>query len=123
MVSLGVLINGVSLPTDPYAFTVTIADIDDEEKATRTADATLNRARIASKRTINVAFRPLKWAAVSEILTMIKDEFFECTYPDPQDGVYLTKTFYVGNRPSAVAILTNDGEMYWDGIEFTMVER
>jgi hypothetical protein len=37
-------------------------------------------------------------------------------------GDYTTKTFYVGNRPTPMAIEKN-GVIYWDGLKITLTER
>jgi len=114
-------INGVAIVT-PSEFQVTILDIDNGESTSRAADGTLNRDRIVVKRQIEMSWNLLKPAEISLILRQMADVFFEVEYPDPQEGTYITKTFYVGNRPAPVAIEKN-GQLLWKGLKVTLTER
>lgn len=115
-------INGVEIAAYPSAFTVTTMDLDDAATTTRTADGTLNRDRVAVKRQIEMTFPPLPWAKVSAILQAMGDVFFDFYYPDPYAGEYVTKRFYVGNRPAPVALVKN-GELYWGEMQITLTEQ
>jgi len=115
-------INGVEIAAYPAEFTVGVMDLDDGESTTRTADGTLSRDRIAVKRQIEMRFNPIRWEKLSTILTAMKDEFFQVTYPDPLSGQQETRTFYVGDRTAAIAIYRN-GTYWWDGLNFTLVEQ
>jgi hypothetical protein len=114
-------INGVEIAAYPKEFTVTALDLDAETTA-RTADGNLNRDRITVKRQIDMTFSILTMAQVSGILQAMKDIYFDVEYPDPMVGDYVTKTFYVGNRPTPMAIEKN-GVIYWDGLKITLTER
>lgn len=114
-------INGVDIAT-PSEFTVTILDIDNGESTSRSADGTLNRDRIAVKRQIEMSWNLLRPEEISLILKLMSDVFFEVEYPDPQEGKYITKTFYVGNRPAPVAIEKN-GQLLWKELRVTLTER
>ena len=114
-------INGVDIAT-PSEFTVTILDIDNGESTSRSADGTLNRDRIAVKRQIEMSWNLLRPEEISPILKLMSDVFFEVEYPDPQEGKYITKTFYVGNRPAPVAIEKN-GQLLWKELRVTLTER
>ena len=118
---LGIKINGVSLPVDPFAFKVTISDLDDGETTTRATDGTLTRDRIAVKRQIQMTWNAVSNANASTILQLIKDPEFEIYYPDPEIGTFVTKTFYAGNRPAAIAVVKPTG-LWWSGMDFTFVE-
>jgi hypothetical protein len=115
-------INNVNIARMPSEFTVTVLDLDDADATTRTADGTLNRDRITTKRQIEMKFNALTWADISSILQAISGVFFDLYYPDPMTGTYVTKTFYVGNRPAPVAIEKN-GVIWWAGLEITLTER
>jgi hypothetical protein len=114
-------INGVEIAAYPKEFTVTTLDLDAETTA-RTADGTLNRDRVTVKRQIDMTFSILTMAQVSGILQSMKDIYFDVEYPDPMIGDYTTKAFYVGNRPTPMAIEKN-GVIYWDGLKITLTER
>lgn len=115
-------INGVDLPATPSTFQVTVLDLDDGEASKRTADGTLHRDRIATKRKIDMTWGPLNWADTSQILQAVQNEFFQCTYPDPMTGRMETKTFYVGDRVAPFAV-SRGNEIYWTGLKLTLTER
>jgi hypothetical protein len=114
-------INGTVIES-PDSFTVTVNDLDDSSTSGRSADGTTNRDRITVKRSIEMSWRMIKWSALSDILKLSSDIFFEFTYPDPMLGVYATKTFYVGNRPAST-VLSKDGDIYWRDFSMSIVER
>lgn len=114
--------NGVPLVQAPKEFKVTTLDLDDGETTTRTADGTLHRDRITVKRSIDMTWGLLPWEDISSILQAMAGTFFELTYPDPMEGAYSTRTFYVGNRP-ALAALSKDGVVYWSGLQMTLTEQ
>lgn len=115
-------INDTELPKYPAEFSVTPMDIDNGETTTRTADGTLNRDRIATKRQIEMTWGALEWETISAILNLMSGTFFDVYYPDPMDGTYATRTFYVGNRPATVAVAQGD-KILWSGLKVTLTER
>ena len=115
-------INGVDPPAAPTFLKVTVLDLDDAEASKRTADGTMHRDRIAVKRKIDMGFGPLNWEQTSATLQLLKNKFVECTYPDPETGMFETKTFYSTDRETA--FLVNRGsEIYWSGLRFSLIER
>ncbi|MEF2969233.1 DUF6711 family protein [Paenibacillus sp. M1] len=115
-------INGQEIAAYPSQFTVTTLDLDDSESSVRTADGTLNRDRIAVKRQIEMSWGVLKWSQISGILQAMDSVFFDLTYPDPMAGNFVTKTFYVGNRPAPFAV-AQDSEIMWSGLKVTLTEK
>ena len=117
-------INGVEIAACPKAegFTVTPLDLDNADSTQRTADGTLNRDRITVKRQIDMTFGILTWAQISSILQAMSGVYFDFYYPDPMIGAYVTKTFYVGNRPSPFAV-ESGGVMQWNGLKITLTEQ
>ena len=115
-------IDGNEIAEYPSKFQVTVLDIDNADSTARTTDGTLNRDRVAVKRQIEMEWGVLKWNKISLILQQMSGIFFELYYPDPMDGTYATRTFYVGNRPSPFTV-ENNGEMLWGGLKMTITER
>lgn len=115
-------VNGLLLAQAPSQFKVTTLDLDDADTTVRTADGTLHRDRITVKRAIDMSWGLLSWSDVSSIMQAMSGTFFEFTYPDPMEGTYLTKSFYVGNRP-APAALSKNGIVYWSGLQMTLTEQ
>lgn len=115
-------INGTQVPVMPKTLLITSMDIDNEETTKRTADGTLIRDRITTKRKIELEWGLLKWNEVSAILNLVKDVFFDVYYPDPMTGKYETKTFYCSNRPAGIAI-EKGNEIYWSDIKLSLIEK
>lgn len=115
-------VNGVSMVAYPVVFQVTPLDIDDADTSLRSASGDLTRDRVAVKRQIEMSFGQLTWAEMSTTLKSMQAVFFDFYYPDPMDGVYVTKKFYVGNRPSGVAI-SEGGAIKWTGLKITLTEQ
>jgi hypothetical protein len=120
--AISLKVDGVELVAKPKEFSVTPIDIDNGESTMRTADGTLNRDRVAVKRQIEMSFGVLKWAEMSSILQAMSGVFFEFYYPDPMDGLYATRTFYVGNRPAPFAV--GEGEdIKWNGLKIVLTQQ
>jgi len=115
-------INSTEIAHYPSEFKVTVMDLDNAETTKRTADGQLTRDRIAVKRQVDMRFAPMTWDKLSAILTAMKDEFFQLTYPDPMSGQQETRTFYVSDRESAIAI-ERSGTYWWTGLQMTLTEK
>lgn len=115
-------INNVEIAAYPKEFSVTPLDIDNGESSVRSADGTLTRDRVVVKRQIEMTWSALNWATMSALLQSMKDVFFTLYYPDPMDGVYVTRTFYVGNRPTPFAIGKGE-DIIWSGLKVTLTEK
>ena len=115
-------INGTAIAAYPTEFSVTPLDLDNGESTARTADGTLTRDRIAVKRQIEMTFGVLDWATISALLQQMSAVFFDLYYPDPMDGVYATRTVYVGNRPTPFT-MNRGGTILWSGLKVTLTEK
>lgn len=119
---MDIRINGVDIVAFPDEFKVTLLDLDDSDSTSRSTTGLLSRDRVAVKRQIELSFGQLTWSQISGLLTQISSVFFDVYYPDPMSGSYLTKTFYVGNRPAPVGYAKN-GTIVWEGLSFSWIER
>ena len=115
-------INGVEIAAYPTEFSVTPLDLDNGDSTQRTADGTLVRDRVAIKRQIEMTWGLLNWATISALLQSIGNVYFDFYYPDPMDGTYATRTFYVGKRPTPFAF-NKDGTIMWSGLKVTLTEK
>lgn len=115
-------IDNVEIAAYPAEFSVTTLDMDNADSTVRTADGTLNRDRVTVKRQIEASWWVLDWAAMSALLQQMSGVFFDLYYPDPMDGTYATRTFYVGNRPTPFA-LNKNGTILWSGLKVTLTEK
>ena len=113
-------ISGVAIPA-PDTYEVTISDLD--SYANRSGNGTLFRDRIAVKRTINLGWTFLNSLELSQLLQAVSPVFFPVIYLDPQLGTLSSGTFYVSDRPAAVAIKQSDGSYKWGNVSFSLIER
>lgn len=114
-------INNVEIAVYPSEFTVTTMDLDNADSSVRTADGTLNRDRVAVKRQIDMTFGVLSWAQISALLQSMSAVHFSVYYPDPMDGVFATRDFYVGNRPAPFTVFEGT-DIKWSGLKLTLTE-
>ena len=112
-------IGGVDMPA-PETFEPSIQDIDGEN-SNRDLSGTMYRDRIAVKRKLNLQWGPLTQDESSKLLNAVSNEFFECTFIDPQLG-QITKTMYVGDR-SIPALVEDDNGLRWKNLKMNFVER
>ena len=112
-------VNGVAMPT-PKSFTVNMADLDGESN--RNADGELIRDRITTKRKLEIEYQPLDPYEISLILKAISPVFVDVEFPDPQEGRFMTKTMYAGDK-SAPMYSIIDGKPKWSGLKFNLIEK
>jgi hypothetical protein len=113
-------INGVAIST-PKTFKVTINDLDGESN--RNAKGELMRDRVAVKRKIECEWPPLTMPQISTLLKALQDVFFSIEYPDPMEGAFVTKTFYVGDRAAPVFQKKPDGTILWESVSMNFIEK
>ncbi|AVH74708.1 DUF6711 family protein [Weissella koreensis] len=114
-------ISGIAVKT-PQSFQVSIQDIDGN--TSRNAQGNMNRDRVAIKRKLQVSWGPCSMAETSTILQAVSDVFIDVTYPDPQDGKIVTRTFYVGDRTAPTySWNVKFAQFEWKGISFDFVEK
>lgn len=113
-------INGVQMP-NPTNFSVTISDISsDDSKRNARGDMLIDR--ITTKRKIEMEWNFISLEDMSLTLRLVKDIFFSVEYPDPEEGKFITKTFYVGDRTAPMLDII-DGKPMWKNVKFDFIER
>lgn len=114
-------INGVDIAT-PKVFKVDISDIDGESN--RNAKGDLIRDRIATKRKLSCEWPPLEMNEISTLLKAVKDVYFTVEYPDPVEGMFITKTMYVGDRSAPLfSYDKTKGKYLWQGLSMNIIEK
>ncbi len=114
-------INGVAIAA-PKTFKVDISDIDGESN--RNAKGDLIRDRIATKRKLNCEWPPLEMNEISVLLKAVKDVYFTVEYPDPMEGMFITKTMYVGDRSIPMYWYDKSKNKYlWQGLNMNFIEK
>ena len=97
-------------------------DIDGPD-AGRNMAGTMLRQRVTTKVRLDVTCRPLTSAESHIVLSAIKPEYVTVQYTDPEEGTTVTKSMYANNNPASFLIRKKNGEEYWNGITFPLVER
>lgn len=83
----------------------------------------LRRNRIASKRRLDVTCRPLKSSEASVVLTAIMPEWVTVRYYDVQEGQVVTREMYSNNHPASYLQKHPNGDEWWGGITFPLIEK
>lgn len=96
-------------------------DIDSPETG-RAMDGLMYRGRIATKTRLDITCRPLKKAEISVVLNAILPEYVTVTYDDPMYGT-VTKPMYSNNNPAVFQLRKSNGDEYWGGVTFPLIER
>ena len=121
--------NGVAVAAPaPDGFKVTVSDLDSESGTGRADDGTAFRDYIATKVQLDISWNALKTPEISKILKAVDGGgFFPVTYPDPKEGVVVTKTFYVADRTAANYSLPDGTSSItggiWTGLSFQLIEQ
>ncbi len=89
----------------------------------RTLDGEMQRNRVATKVRLDITCRPLLGSEASTVLSAIMPVFVTVQYYDPQVGSVVTKTMYSNNNPASFLIKRENGQEYWDGITFPLIEK
>lgn len=113
-------INGIKMPS-PTDISVTIADIS-SENSKRNARGDMLIDRITTKRKLELSWDIISLEDMSLTLKLVKDIFFTVEYPDPEEGKFLTKTFYVGDRTAPI-LAYKEGKPIWKNVKFNLIER
>ena len=116
---MGFMVNNIPIP-DPSEYSGSISDLD--TSAERDANGLLHRTRVATKHPLKMVYKALDWEMIMHICSLMKDESFQFTYPDPRTGELTTATCYVGNRDWNAKWYTAEGtrlgNLNFSGIEY-----
>ena len=96
-------------------------DIDDPQTG-RAMDGKMYRGRVATKIRLDVTCRLLKSDELRTVLNLILPEYVTVTYDDPMYGT-VTKTMYANNNPAVYQIKKKNGDEWWSGVTFPLIER
>ncbi|WP_353853116.1 DUF6711 family protein [Dehalobacter restrictus] len=95
-------------------------DIDGEDSG-RTLDGIMHRNRVAIKRKLTVNMGRLTQSQIEAVTAAIEPEFINVTFVDPRLGT-VAKTFY-GSSVDSTNQKFQDGEVYWEGTTFSLIEK
>ena len=111
-------INGVEFPYEPSSYQWIKEDISASD-AGRTEDTVMHKKMLRSVVALELGWQNVRTNVASGVLNAFDREYLTVEYLDPQEGGYVSKTFYVGNRtvPMYSAILD-----VWSNISFKIIE-
>lgn len=88
----------------------------------RTLDGTMQRGRVASKIRLDITCKPLSASDLATVMNAIYPVFVTVRYSDPLYGTRIV-TMYSNNTPASYLMQRPNGEEYWSGITFPLIER
>jgi len=88
----------------------------------RTMDGTMMRGRVTTKIRLDITCIPLVASDLSTVLNAIYPEFVTVRYTDPMYGTRIV-TMYSNNNPASFLVKKPNGDEYWTGITFPLIER
>lgn len=92
----------------------------DAEATGRDLAGRMRRKRVAVKRKLALTCLRMDTATIKELNEALLPQSVRVTYLDPLDGV-TTRTFY-GSSVEATTQVVIDGETYWNGTTFNLIE-
>lgn len=99
----------------------TRSDIDAPNTG-RAMNGLMYRGRVATKIRLDITCRALKQSELQTVLNAILPEYVTVTYDDPMSG-RVTKTMYSNNNPAVFQTRKRNGDEYWSGVTFPLIER
>ena len=88
----------------------------------RTMDGTMMRGRVTTKIRLDITCIPLIASDLATVLNAIYPEFVTVRYTDPMYGTCIV-TMYSNNNPASFLVTKPNGDEYWTGITFPLIER
>lgn len=81
------------------------------------------RDRVATKIRWDITCRPLEADELAKVLTLIQPEFVALKYLNPITNTVMTGTFYSNNVPASFIMQRPNGDEYWGGVTFPLVQK
>ena len=107
---------------NPKSMEYALQDLDSEDGAGRNQKGLMFRDRVAVKRKLTCQWAPLNAEDMSDLLTAMKDTFFEIRFPDALTGERDSMTVYVGDRTAPMYTM-HHGVWLWSGLSANFIER
>ena len=95
-------------------------DVDSAD-AGRDMAGYMHRGRVATKIRLDVTCRLLNSTELYTVLNLLLPEQVAVTYNDPMLGT-VTKLMYANNNPAVYQIKKSNGDEYWSGVTFPLIE-
>ena len=111
-------VNGVAVKS-PSAYKWKLEDLSASD-AGRTEDTVMDKKRIGQLVGIELQWNKVSIPDAATLLKLFNPEYVDVCYLDAMQGMYVTRTFYVGDRSAPLY----NGELgLWDNITFNLIGR
>lgn len=111
-------VDSAAIPS-PSTFQWEREDISDSS-AGRTEDGLMHKNRVGYKVAVALSWNNVSTEVASQILKAFAPEYVSVKYLDPEEGSYITRKFYVGNR---TAPMYNCKLGLWSNISFKIIQQ
>lgn len=93
----------------------------DADSTGRNLNGVMQRKRVAVKRKLSISCKHMDTDTITALNKALYPQFVSVTYLDPIDGE-TTRTFYGSSVETTTQTVIN-GETYWEGTTFSLIER
>jgi len=98
-------------------------DVDGPNAGRMLENGDMDRDRVSTKYRWDITCRPLTAAEQAIVLTAIEPVFVPVTTIDPQTNTTSTFTCYANNFPSTYMIEDANGNEWWTGLAFPLIQK
>lgn len=118
----------VPVPVEPDTVSWAVNDISSPDAGrVQDANCTMYKRRIGRKRKLSLAWQNISLAQASAVLKMFAPEYLSVRFIDPEEGGFVTREFYTGDKTAPfreVNLRGPNGETaVLSSLSFDLVER
>lgn len=94
----------------------------DSPKSGRTLSGLMHRGKVAEKMKAEIKFVPVRKEVVDWVMPIIRNQYFTCE-TDLFAGGRMILEMYNSTRKYGVAVIDIDGEVWYTGVSFNIIQR
>lgn len=94
----------------------------DSPKSGRVLSGLMQRGKVAEKMKAEIKFVPVKKEVVDWVIPIIRNQYFTCE-TDLFAGGRMVLEMYNSTRKYGVAVIDIDGEVWYTGVSFNIIQR
>ena len=96
----------------------------DSPKSGRTLDAVMHRGKVAEKKRADIKLWPVNKKVLDWLMPLLRNQYFTVvTNIFPASSSSLTLTMYCSTRKYGISIIDTDGQIWYQGTSFNIIER
>lgn len=97
-------------------------DLDADGSGRNVLDGLMYRSRIATKLTHTITLLRVPQSVMSSIMSQLAPDYLEATLLDAKSGRVVTRTYYNSTVNAGIPRYI-DGDIFYDGVSFELIER